>query len=62
MPYKIEPKRNGVIKRCSGMVTFDELLKSEKEVSAHPDYRSLKYVVSDYIGSDYSGITEDQAD
>jgi hypothetical protein len=61
MPYKIERKRNGVIKRFSGKVTFDDVLQSEQEVSAHPDYRTLHYVISDYIGSEYLGITAEQA-
>jgi len=62
MPYKIERKRNGVIKRFSGEVTFDDVLKSEQEVSAHPDYRTLQFVISDYIGSNYKGITTEEAD
>jgi len=62
MPYKIERKQNGVIKRFSGEVTFEDVLKSEKEVSGHPDFQTLRYVISDYIGSDYRGLTTEQAD
>ena len=62
MPYKIERKRNGVIKRFSGVVTFDDVLKSEQEISSHPDFRTLHYVISDYIGTDYKGIAKEQGD
>jgi hypothetical protein len=60
MPYKIEHKRNGLIKHFSGLVTFQDVLKSEHEVAAHPDYSSLRYVISDYIGASYEGITDSQ--
>ncbi|NVO05655.1 MAG: hypothetical protein HXX19_06810 [Rhodoferax sp.] len=60
MPYKIERKRNGLVKRFSGVVTYADVLKSEQEVAAHPDFSTLRYVISDYIGSDYRGITEEQ--
>jgi hypothetical protein len=62
MPYKIESKRNGVIKRFSGVVTFGDVLKSEQDVSSHPDFRNLHYVISDYIGSEYKGISTEQAE
>lgn len=60
MPYKIERKRNGVVKRFTGLVTYEDVLKSEQEVSAHPDYATLHYVISDYIGAAYNGISDDQ--
>jgi hypothetical protein len=60
MPYKIERKRNGLIKRFSGAVSFEDVLKSEQEVASCPDFSTLRYVISDYIGSDYKGITEYQ--
>jgi hypothetical protein len=63
MPYKIERKRNGVVKRFTGVVTYEDVLKSEQEVSSHPDYTTLHYVISDYIGAVYNGIADDkQAD
>jgi hypothetical protein len=60
MPYKIERKRNGVVKRFTGVVTYEDVLKSEQEVSGHLDYTSLQYVISDYIGAVYNGISDDQ--
>jgi hypothetical protein len=46
--------------RFSGVVTFDDVLKSERELSAHPDYNTLQYVIFDYIGAIYSGIADDK--
>ena len=60
MPYKIEQKRNGIVKRFTGVVKYEDVLKSEQEVSAHPDYTALQYVISDYIGAVYNGISDDQ--
>jgi hypothetical protein len=60
MTYKIENKRNGLVKHFSGSVTYQDVLKSEQEVAAHPDYSSLRYVISDYIGANYDGITDSQ--
>jgi hypothetical protein len=60
MPYKIEQKRNGIVKRFTGFVTYKDVLKSEQEVSVHPDYTALQYVISDYIGAVYNGISDDQ--
>lgn len=60
MAYKIERHRHGLVKRFSGVVTYEDVLKSEREVSAHPDYTTLRYVISDYIGAVYGGITDDQ--
>jgi hypothetical protein len=60
MPYKIERKRNGLVKRFYGVVTFADVLKSEREVASDLDYATLRYVISDYIGSEYSGLTDDQ--
>ena len=62
MPYKIERKRNGLIKRFTGVVTYQDVLKSEQAVSEHPDYTTLHYVISDYIGAVYSGISDNQQD
>jgi hypothetical protein len=62
MAYRIEHKRNGVIKNFSGVVTYEEVLKSEQEVAAHPDYMTLRYVISNYIGTEYKGLTDSQKD
>ena len=60
MPYKIERKRHGVVKRFIGVVTYEDVLKSEQDVSADPDYKLLQYVISDYIGAVYNGISDNQ--
>jgi hypothetical protein len=62
MTYKIERKRNGVVKNFSGAVTCAEVLKAEQEVVAHPDYMTLRYIISNYIGTEYIGLTDSQTD
>jgi hypothetical protein len=60
MAYKIERNKYGVIKRFSGVVTYSDVLRSEQEVHADPDFTRIRYVVSDYTGAQYSGLTESQ--
>jgi hypothetical protein len=60
MPYTIDWKPGGAIKRFSGKVTFHDVLQSEQEISGSPQYTALRYVLSDYTGTDYQGITDSQ--
>ncbi len=60
MPYTIDWKRNGAIKRFSGRVSFHDVLQSEQDISSSPHYTGLRYVLSDYTGADYQGITDSQ--
>jgi len=53
MPYTIDWKPGGAIKRFSGKVTFHDVLQSEQEISGSPQYTALRYVLSDYTGTDY---------
>jgi hypothetical protein len=49
-----------VIKRFSGVVTYADVLRSEQEVHADPDFTRMRYVLSDYTDAEYSGLTESQ--
>jgi hypothetical protein len=60
MAYKIERDRYGVVKRFSGVVTYKDVLRSEQQVHADPDFTRLRYVLSDYTGAEYHGLTESQ--
>jgi hypothetical protein len=60
MAYKIEHERHGVVIRFSGVVTYEDVLRSEQEVHADPDFTRLRYVLSDYTGAEYHGLTERQ--
>lgn len=61
MPYKLEWKRNGVIKRYSGVVTFDDVINSERELTGNSSFGSLRFVISDYIGSEPPRLKPEQA-
>jgi hypothetical protein len=60
MAYKIERNKYGVVKRFSGVVTYEDVLRSEQQVHADPDFTVIQYVVSDYTGAEYRGLTESQ--
>jgi hypothetical protein len=60
MAYTIERKPYGVVKRFSGVVTYDDVLQSEQKVQADPDFTRMRYVISDYTGADYRGLTDSQ--
>lgn len=60
MPYAIEWKPNGAIKRFSGTVGFEDVLRSEQEISSSPNFTSLRFVISDYSNAEYGGLTESQ--
>lgn len=60
MAYKIERYKHGVVKRFSGVVTFEDVLRSEQLVHEDPDFTVLRYVVSDYTGAEFRGLTESQ--
>lgn len=62
MAYTIEWKCGGAIKRFSGTVTFEDLLKSEQNISGSIHFKDLRYVISDYSGADYKGVKESQRD
>jgi hypothetical protein len=60
MPYIIERYKYGVVKRFSGEVTFQDVLRSEQQVHCDPDFTRMRYVVSDYTEAEYHGLTEEQ--
>jgi hypothetical protein len=60
MPYKIERYKFGVVKRFSGVVTFEDVLRSEQEIHSDPEFTRFRYVVSDYTGAEYHGLTDSQ--
>jgi len=60
MAYKIERYRYGMVKRFSGVVTYEDVLHSEQQIHSDPYFNSLRYVVSDYTVAEYRGLTESQ--
>jgi hypothetical protein len=60
MAYKIERYKHGVVKRFSGVVTYEDVLRSEQQVHDDPNFTSMRYVISDYTNAEYRGLTESQ--
>jgi hypothetical protein len=52
MPYEIEWEPHGAIKYYSGVVLGHDLLESEREIASSPDFTSLRFVVSVYLGAE----------
>jgi hypothetical protein len=57
MPYDIEWRQRGVVKHFHGVVNGRDLLASEEEITGHPDYPSLRYVVSVYVAAERMAAT-----
>ncbi len=49
--YTIEWRKYGAIKQFAGMVSFDDVIQSEREISSNLKYMELRYVVSDYTNA-----------
>jgi hypothetical protein len=62
MPYSIEWTKDGAVKFFTATVTFDEILRSESEISGHSNYRTLWYVVSDFMNARHPGMNESECD
>jgi hypothetical protein len=61
MAYTIEWRKYGAIKRFSGMVSFDDVMQSEREITGHSKYKELWYVVSDFSGTRHPQMTESES-
>jgi hypothetical protein len=60
MAYTIEWRKYGAIKRFTGMVSFDDVMQSEREITGHSKYKELWYVVSDFSGTQHPQMTESE--
>jgi hypothetical protein len=58
--YTIEWRKFGAVKRFTGTASFDDVMKSEAEISGHRRYTELWYVVCDFLGSQGLDMTESQ--
>ena len=52
MPYEIEWQHHGAIKHFSGEVAGSDLVESEQRIASHPNFTSLRYVVSVYLDAE----------
>jgi hypothetical protein len=62
MPYSIEWTNAGAVKTFTGTVTYEEILRSEREISGNSKYRTLWYVVADFMNAQHPGITNSECD
>jgi hypothetical protein len=62
VPYSIEWTKDGAVKFFTGTVTFEEVLRSESEITSNSKYRELWYVVSDYMNALHPGMTDSECD
>jgi hypothetical protein len=58
MTYTIEWRRYGAIKQFTGTVSFEDVIKSERDIAAYKNYTQLWYVVSDFTNVQHPGLTE----
>jgi hypothetical protein len=60
VPFSIEWTKDGAVKTFTGKVTFEEILGSEREISGNSNYRTLWYVVSDFMNAQHPGMNESE--
>jgi hypothetical protein len=46
----------------TGIVTFEEVIRSEREISGNSKYRALWYVVADFMNAQHPGMNESECD
>ena len=60
MAYTIQWKADGAVKYFTGLVTFEDIINSEREIAGHVNFDALKYVISMYLNTQHSGLTDSQ--
>jgi hypothetical protein len=60
MAYTIDWRKYGVVKTFSGMVSFNDVIQSEREITGHTKYMELWYVISDFLNAQHPGFTESE--
>jgi hypothetical protein len=58
--YTIEWRKFGAVKRFTGTASFDDIIKSEREITGHVKYMEFWYVVSDFSDTQHPGMTESE--
>jgi hypothetical protein len=58
--YTIEWRKYGAIKQFTGKVSFDDVMKSEREITSNSQYMDLWYVVSDFLNAQHPDMTESE--
>ena len=60
MAYTIQWKADGAVKYFTGLVTFEDIIKAEREIAGHSNFDALKYVISMYMNTQHIGLTDAQ--
>lgn len=60
MAYTIQWKPDGAVKYFTGVVTFDDIIRSEREISGHSCFTTLKYVISIFLNAQHLGLTDSE--
>jgi hypothetical protein len=60
LAYSIHWRSDGAVKYFTGDVSFDDIIKSESEITGSSRYTSLKYVISMFVNTRHLGLTESQ--
>jgi hypothetical protein len=58
--YTIEWRKFGAVKQFTGTVSFDDVMKSEREITGNTKYMELWYVVSDFLNAHHPGMTDSE--
>jgi hypothetical protein len=60
LAYSIQKRSGGAVKYFTGDVTFNDIFKSEGEITGSIKFTSLKYVISVFLDTRHPGLTEPQ--
>jgi hypothetical protein len=58
--YSIQWRSGGAVKYLTGEVSFDDVIKSEREIHGSSKYTTLKYVISMYANTRHLELTNAQ--
>jgi hypothetical protein len=56
--YSIQWRSDGAVKYFTGAVSFEDVIKSEREITGSSKYSALKYVISMFANTQHLGLSD----
>ena len=58
MPYSIEWTKEGALAYYTGLLSADDIIRSESEITDSQQYRTLRYVIADFLNAQHPEMSE----
>lgn len=62
MPIEIRREPHGLCKKYTGRVLAEEIIRSDEETAASPDFDNLRYMLLDFTGVSSTDVTKEAID